>query len=140
MPLSATHSDDFVGILPSEYEDAIEDSRDKVSDVLTKVSNDRYDRLVSDAKKQANAKFKKVGLAKAPDFVIKEAVSKIQKPTTYLFDRNHNAGYATFESDSNIVRGIANVFPAFFFWRFRDNEGRRHTLSVLVKGEEGCSC
>ena len=102
-------------IYTKEYEDAIEDSRDKVSDVLTKVSNDRYDRLVSDAKKQANAKFKKVGLAKAPDFVIKEAVSKIQKPTTYLFDRNHNAGYATFESDSNIVRGIANVFPAFFF-------------------------
>lgn len=102
-------------IYSKKYETAIENSRDSVSTVLTKVSNHRYDSLVSDAKKQANAKFKKVGLAKAPDFVIKQAVSEIQKPTTYLLDRSHNAGYATFESDSNIVRGIANVFPAFFF-------------------------
>lgn len=102
-------------IYSKEYETAIEDSRDKVSYELTKVANHRYDNLVSDAKKQANAKFKKVGLPKAPGFVIKQAVSEIQKPTTYLLDRSHNAGYATFESDSNIVRGIANVFPAFFF-------------------------
>lgn len=102
-------------IYSKEYEKLVEDSRDKVSDVLTKASDDRYDNLVSDAKKKANANFKKVGLPKAPDFVVKDAVSKIQKPTTYLLDRKHNAGYATFESDSNIVRGIANVFPAFFF-------------------------
>ncbi len=102
-------------IYSKEYEKLVEDSRDKASDVLTKASDDRYDNLVSDAKKKANANFKKVGLPKAPDFVIKDAVSKIQKPTTYLLDRKHNAGYATFESDSNIVRGIANVFPAFFF-------------------------
>ena len=102
-------------IYSKEYEKLVENSRDKFSDVLTKAADDRYDNLVSEAKAKANAKFKKVGLPKAPDFVLNEAVSKVQKPTTYLLDRKHNAGYATFESDSNIVRGIANVFPAFFF-------------------------
>ena len=102
-------------IYTKEYENTVEESRDKVSSVLTKVSNDRYQRLLSDAKKQANAKFQKLGLQKAPNFVLKNAISDIEKPTTYLLDRKHNAGYSTFESDSNIVRGIANVFPAFFF-------------------------
>lgn len=37
------------------------------------------------------------------------------KAKTYLIDRNSNAGYKSFENDADIIRGIANVFPAFFF-------------------------
>ena len=33
----------------------------------------------------------------------------------YLLSRNNNVGYASFESDAEIVAGIARVFPLFFF-------------------------
>ena len=39
----------------------------------------------------------------------------IEEPDEYVLTRNTNIGYACYESDSNIVAGIANVFPVFFF-------------------------
>ena len=42
-------------------------------------------------------------------------IKDIKKADTYLLDRNTNVGYACFESDSQIVDGIAKVFPLFFF-------------------------
>lgn len=45
----------------------------------------------------------------------KKEIADIKAPDTYVLDRNTNIGYACFESDSNIVDGIAKVFPIFFF-------------------------
>lgn len=42
-------------------------------------------------------------------------IADIKEPDVYLLDRDTNVGYACFESDSNIVEGIANLFPVFFF-------------------------
>lgn len=42
-------------------------------------------------------------------------IEDIQEPDTYVLGRDTNVGYVCFESDSNIVEGIANLFPAFFF-------------------------
>lgn len=39
----------------------------------------------------------------------------IEEPDYYVLNRNSNIGYACYESDSNIVAAIANVFPIFFF-------------------------
>ena len=39
----------------------------------------------------------------------------IEEPDEYVLTRNTNVGYVCYESDSNIVAGIANVFPVFFF-------------------------
>ncbi len=33
----------------------------------------------------------------------------------YLFSRNNNVGFASFQNDADIVTGIARVFPVFFF-------------------------
>ena len=33
---------------------------------------------------------------------------------TYVLTRNENAGYVSFENDTSIVSGIANIFPVFF--------------------------
>ena len=38
-----------------------------------------------------------------------------KRPDVYVLDRNTNIGYASFDNDSAIVNGIANVFPIFFF-------------------------
>ena len=42
-------------------------------------------------------------------------LEKLDHPDVYLLDRETNAGYVSFRSDSGIVDGIARVFPLFFF-------------------------
>lgn len=42
-------------------------------------------------------------------------LADLEEPDVYVLTRNTNIGYACYESDSNIVAGIANVFPVFFF-------------------------
>lgn len=42
-------------------------------------------------------------------------IDDLDEPDTYVLTRESNIGYVCFESDSNIVDGIANVFPIFFF-------------------------
>lgn len=43
-----------------------------------------------------------------------KAIEEIEKPTIYLFDRNDNAGYEDYESDTTRVSNISKVFPVFF--------------------------
>ena len=38
----------------------------------------------------------------------------IDKPESFVLTRNENTGYVSFESDTSIISGIANVFPIFF--------------------------
>ena len=42
-------------------------------------------------------------------------LADIEEPDDYVLNRNTNISYACYESDSNIVAAIANVFPVFFF-------------------------
>ena len=44
-----------------------------------------------------------------------EELADLEEPEDYVLTRNTNVGYACYESDSNIVAAIANVFPVFFF-------------------------
>ncbi len=41
-------------------------------------------------------------------------IEAIEKPSLYILTRNTNLGYVVFESDSNIVAGVAKIFPVFF--------------------------
>lgn len=45
----------------------------------------------------------------------REELAEIEEPDDYVLTRDTNIGYACYESDSNIVAAIANVFPVFFF-------------------------
>lgn len=45
----------------------------------------------------------------------RKELADLKEPDTYVLGRDKNIGYASFESDSDIVEGIANVFPIFFF-------------------------
>ncbi|MEA4964487.1 MAG: FtsX-like permease family protein [Oscillospiraceae bacterium] len=42
-------------------------------------------------------------------------LSEVEPATFYVLDRTLNTGYACFDNDSQIVDGIARVFPLFFF-------------------------
>ena len=44
-----------------------------------------------------------------------QELADLEEPDCYVLNRNTNVGYACYESDSNIVAAIANVFPVFFF-------------------------
>ena len=44
-----------------------------------------------------------------------DELDKLEEPDVYLLGRDTNIGYASFDNDSSIVNGIANVFPIFFF-------------------------
>lgn len=45
----------------------------------------------------------------------KQEIEDLEAPEYFILGRSANIGYACFESDSDIVDGIANVFPIFFF-------------------------
>lgn len=68
-----------------EYEDAEADFEEEVKDAQQKIDDARAE------------------------------LADIEKPEQYVLTRETNIGYACYESDSNIVAAIANVFPVFFF-------------------------
>lgn len=69
----------------TEYEDAKAEFEEEVADAQQKIDDARAD------------------------------LADIEAPDSYVLTRNANIGYACYESDSNIVAAIANVFPIFFF-------------------------
>jgi len=38
----------------------------------------------------------------------------LEEPQTYVLTREENAGYVSFENDTGILDGVANIFPIFF--------------------------
>ncbi len=44
----------------------------------------------------------------------RRTIDDMDPPTVYALTRNTNLGYVVFESDSDIVAGVAKIFPAFF--------------------------
>ena len=45
----------------------------------------------------------------------RDEISKIEKPTWYILDREQNSGYASFIQDTDSVANIGKVFPIVFF-------------------------
>lgn len=44
----------------------------------------------------------------------RQTIDDMDKSTVYALTRNTNPGYVVFESDSDIVAGVAKIFPVFF--------------------------
>lgn len=45
----------------------------------------------------------------------RQMIADMESPSTYVLGRDKDAGYVFFESDAQIVAGVARVFPLFFF-------------------------
>ena len=65
-----------------------------------------------DAKKEYDEKIADAGKEIAD---AREELKDLKKPETYVLGRETNTGYASFDNDAQIVKGIAKVFPIFFF-------------------------
>ncbi len=72
------------------YEQRIEKQRDKIAEAARTLVLARYEATSHDTRKE-------------------------DQPQVYLFTRKENIGYGRYENDTEIVAGIANVFPVFFF-------------------------
>ncbi|NLD18769.1 MAG: FtsX-like permease family protein [Clostridiales bacterium] len=76
-------------------------------------------RQYEEGKVEADAKFAEaeVELTKAEKDLKsgEKELADLDKPKLYVQTRDDNGGYSNFESNSEIVDGIAKVFPVFFF-------------------------
>lgn len=94
-----------------------EAGKDKLAAEQQKITDgwDEYNK----GKDKADASFadtqKELDDAKAEIENGKKDISNIEKPETYVFTREINAGYVGFENDADIVNEVAKIFPVFFF-------------------------
>lgn len=77
-------------IYSDDYENYIKEHKDEIKNITEDIVITRYEDL-------------------------KNMGAPIEEPLIYVLDRNTNAGYVSFDNDSNIVNQVAAVFPIFFF-------------------------
>ncbi|MBE5762380.1 MAG: FtsX-like permease family protein [Clostridiales bacterium] len=75
-----------------EYEDGLKEFNEEIADAQKELYDGEQE--LSDAKKD---------------------IAEIEPASVYVLGRESNNGYSCFESDSQIVDGVARVFPIFFF-------------------------
>lgn len=87
---------DSYEIYTDEYEDFIEAVKPDIEESLQKITDARYARIEQAIGSQY-------------------AQAMFGTPSSYVMDRSTNVGYMCYDNDTNIVDGVAKVFPIFFF-------------------------
>ncbi len=82
----------------AEYEDGLKEYEDGLKEYEDGVKE--FNETIADAEKEIDD--------------AEEELKDLDKPETYLLERNTNIAYSCFESDSTIVEQVARVFPIFF--------------------------
>lgn len=85
-------------IYSQDYEELMDTYKPQMTQVLTQVAQDRFDDIL-DA----------YGLGKEQAQYV-----DLEEPDTYVLTRRENAGFVSFENDTAILSGIANLLPVFF--------------------------
>lgn len=85
-------------VYSQEYDELIGSHETAVLEMVESLADERYKALLA----ENNLTAETAGLA------------GISRPEVYVLTRLENAGYVSFENDSSIVSGIANIFPVFF--------------------------
>ena len=73
------------------------------------------ERGFAEAEKELASGKAQLDAAKAELDSAEKQIKNINHADTYVLDRDTNAGYVCFESDTNVVQSVASVFPVFFF-------------------------
>lgn len=120
------------------YNEAVEDARREVTDevkaqVTAEVWEEFYEELHANGISPQIADIMLAnGELELPPVITDEMVSSIvdetmediladiekpvlEEPEIYVLDRSANTGYMCYDNDTNIVDGVAKVFPIFFF-------------------------
>lgn len=85
-------------IYSQDYEDAVDEYKPQITELVSKLAWDRFDSILD---------------AYGLDRDQAEYVD-LEKPDTYVLTRRENAGFVSFENDTAIVSGVANLLPVFF--------------------------
>lgn len=130
--------DDMQAEIQEQYEEAVAEIEDAVTDEVTaqvteQVREQMYAELMQTGltNSMIDAMFESGQLALPQDTItetaqpiidekVAELVAEVELPTldrpeVYVLDRSSNTGYMCYDNDTNIVDGIAKVFPIFFF-------------------------
>ena len=104
----------------AEYEDAkieLEDGEKEYADGLAEYQTKSADAAVTIRDAKADIAQAEIDLEEGQRKVddAKADLADLKEPSTYVLGRSQNAGYAALENDTAIVKGIAKVFPLFFF-------------------------
>ena len=104
----------------AEYEDAkkeLEDGEAEYQDGLREYQTKSADAAVTIRDAKADIAQAEIDLEEGQKKVddAREELADLKEPSTYVLGRDKNAGYAALENDTAIVKGIAKVFPLFFF-------------------------
>lgn len=130
--------DDLQAEIQQEYDDAVAEIEDAVTEEVTA-------QVTEQVKEQMYAQMKQTGLTepmidamfesgqitlpqdtidetagpiieeKVTELVDEIELPDLEEPEVYVFDRSSNTGYMCYDNDTNIVDGVARVFPIFFF-------------------------
>lgn len=77
-------------------------------------AREEYERGKQEAEEELTAAWQQLSDAEAELDAAREAIDGMTDASVYLLDRETNAGYLALDSNSDIVAGVARVFPAFF--------------------------
>lgn len=91
------------------YEDGLAQYEDGLAEYLDGVRE--YNDGLREYQDEISHAYRELGVASK---LIYDATHDVDI-NTYVLDRDTNVGYVCFESDSQIVSGVAKVFPVFFF-------------------------
>ena len=97
----------------AEAEQKIADAEQELADARQQLTDGKQE--LSDAEQELSDGEQKLADAEQEYQDGLDALDKLKEPDVYVLDRSSNVGYACFESDSDIVRGVSRVFPLFFF-------------------------
>ena len=97
----------------AEAETRIADAEQELADAKQQIADG--EQTLADAKQELADGERKIADAEQEYQDGEEELAKLEDPDVFVLDRSSNVGYACFESDSDIVRGVSSVFPLFFF-------------------------
>lgn len=97
----------------AEGEKQLADAEAELADGRAKIEENRQ--KLADAEAELAEGQEKLADAEAELLDHRQELADLERPTTYVLTRETNVGYVSFHSDSEIVEGIAVVFPVFFF-------------------------
>lgn len=105
------------------YEDDYNDKVEKVLNNIKEISEERkqirYNEIIDSATEKLEEAQNKYDSQKQEVETelnnAKTQISKVEKPTWYVLDRNSNYGYAEYMQDTDRIANLAKVFPVVFF-------------------------
>jgi putative ABC transport system permease protein len=94
-------------IYSDAYDDLVAACEDEVAEAAESAAQARYEEIL----KEQREVYGGAGELTEEQF---EALAGVEDPEVYVLTRDENNGYVSFENDTSIVSGIADIFPVFF--------------------------